>query len=434
MIKARYALFSLLVLAIILCVVPKEAEAAPSPPETGVCGPSAVWKWEDGVLTISGSGAITEAPWREEYCSGIEEIVVGDEITEIGNRSFGDIDPWDFGNIPVKVTLGSRVEKIGDYAFACSTIKELTIPDSVTELGKGVFDECGRLKKVVLSTGIKRLRKNTFRSCNRLEEVNLEHVQTIEAKAFNDCPRLKELSFGEGLRSIVEKSFHKCPAIEEITFAGGRPKVHKNAFCKKYLLKKIANHSRSHIVLPEDEKLLIWRQNGKKVTKVSPGQTATSIGKKYKLTYTGADPKLFGRLPATYRFREDVKLPMSVRAKGKIQYFWNYDGWRWTDEIYGFCVDLKLRPCWMKYRFVKKSATKTVMIVNLDAPQLGGGGLSIRYSKNKNMKQSSYAWCSLKDEAVLKKLEKGATYYIQFRTKDGDFSTPWSGKLVYRNG
>ena len=49
---------------------------------SGTCGPSATWELDGGVLTISGSGAVTERPWQYKYTQ-IWEVEIGDEITEI---------------------------------------------------------------------------------------------------------------------------------------------------------------------------------------------------------------------------------------------------------------------------------------------------------------------------------------------------------------
>lgn len=86
----------------------------------------------------------------------------------------------------------------------------------------------------------------------------------------------------------------------------------------------------------------------KKQKKESPEKTAKGIGKKYKLSYTGVDKKLFGALPKSYRFYEKTSLPVSVKTKGRMQYYWLYEKWRWTVGLMGMYGDLKLRPCWMK--------------------------------------------------------------------------------------
>ena len=73
----------------------------------------------------------------------------------------------DFGRIPDKVpelfelcfreweslrrvTLGpsSLLERIGDYCFAETEIREMTVPDGVREMGEGCFCRCGSLRRL----------------------------------------------------------------------------------------------------------------------------------------------------------------------------------------------------------------------------------------------------------------------------------------------
>jgi hypothetical protein len=59
--------------------------------QSGTTGPLS-WSIADGVLTISGTGAMPDysynnAPW-EPYQSSITSVVVGDSVTSIGSYAF----------------------------------------------------------------------------------------------------------------------------------------------------------------------------------------------------------------------------------------------------------------------------------------------------------------------------------------------------------
>lgn len=401
----------------------REVSAANS----GTCGPSATWELDGGVLTISGSGAVTERPWHYKYTQ-IWEVEIGDEITEIPDSAFE-------GALMRRISIGSKLEKIGSQAFEATYLTEITIPESVKEIGEEAFVNCDLLQKVTLPKEVKRICKGTFSSCTKLTDINLEYICQIDKYAFYDCDRMEKVSFGSSLERISPKAFDECDRLKEVTFMGGKPNVHVKAFAWALALRKIVNHSESEIPVPPCDEI-IWKQDKKKVKKVSPGKTAKGIGKKYKLSYTGVDKKLFGTLPKSYRFYEKTSLPVSVKTKGRIQYYWLYDKWRWTDGLMGLCGDLKLTPCWMKYQFIKKSDTKTVLRMNLGAQSLTSMHLDLRYSEHKDMKKSKRGYCrELDGDIVLKKLKKGKTYYIQFRAEDFDIDihTKWSGKIVYKN-
>lgn len=95
--------------------------------ESGSCGENAQWVLnEDGVLSISGEGAIFSAD-----DSGGEDI-------------YG----WDRENIS-SILIEKGITAIGDNAFAdCANLKEILIPESVEFIGTGAFDGCGSIEAV----------------------------------------------------------------------------------------------------------------------------------------------------------------------------------------------------------------------------------------------------------------------------------------------
>ncbi len=59
--------------------------------QTGSCGASATYSVSGSTLTISGSGAIAKVAFYNKDFNGIESIVIGKDITEIGEEAFGYI-------------------------------------------------------------------------------------------------------------------------------------------------------------------------------------------------------------------------------------------------------------------------------------------------------------------------------------------------------
>ena len=85
---------------------------------SGYCGddsdPESVsWTLTDGVLTISGNGAMADfssqdnQPWKQQR-NHITSVIVDQGITSIGNESFAGL------STVTKVTLADTVPKIGE--------------------------------------------------------------------------------------------------------------------------------------------------------------------------------------------------------------------------------------------------------------------------------------------------------------------------------
>ena len=110
---------------------------------SGVLTASISWSVEDGVLTITGSGAMpgfdgdTDAPWQV-HAADITSVVIGEGIKSIGNSSFSGFDNLEQVSIPGTVTI------IGNRAFSSADkLTQITIPDSVTSIGAYAFENTG---------------------------------------------------------------------------------------------------------------------------------------------------------------------------------------------------------------------------------------------------------------------------------------------------
>jgi hypothetical protein len=83
------------------------------------------WSISDGTLTISGTGAMPDYPWKDapwqEYQNFISNVIIEYGISSIGNNAFN----------------------------GCSNLTSVTIPNSVTYIGNYTFPNCHILRKVI---------------------------------------------------------------------------------------------------------------------------------------------------------------------------------------------------------------------------------------------------------------------------------------------
>ena len=109
--------------------------------QTGSCGENLTYSLdtETGVLTISGTGKMT------------------DYIEDAEGYPF-----YDTGYIK-SVIIESGVTSIGDYAFFnCSSLTGVTIPDSVTSIGSGAFEYCTSLASVTIPDSVTSIGSDAF--------------------------------------------------------------------------------------------------------------------------------------------------------------------------------------------------------------------------------------------------------------------------------
>lgn len=93
--------------------------------KTGTCGDNVTYALDltTGVLTISGTGAITSHPWWRDKNYPIRTVVIEEGVTSIGRGTFQDCY-----NL-TSVTIPSSVTAIEDFAFFYCSLSEVHISD-----------------------------------------------------------------------------------------------------------------------------------------------------------------------------------------------------------------------------------------------------------------------------------------------------------------
>lgn len=121
--------------------VPVEAEA----PSENASPEGAVWDLTDGVLTISGTGAMDDytsassVPWYSQRAT-IKSVVIRNGITRIGSRAFYNCTALE------NVTIANTVTEIGEWAFHGNTaLAQLHIPGSVATIEASALRNCSGL-------------------------------------------------------------------------------------------------------------------------------------------------------------------------------------------------------------------------------------------------------------------------------------------------
>ena len=148
-------------------------------------------------------------------------------------------------------TVPSDVTAISDGAFVGCPIKKLTIGNNVTEelpswsfnggvleeldvncpFGSGTFGQITTLKKVTLGDSITEIPNMAFLNCTGLQTVSIPSGLTkIGTQAFFGCSSLQNVTLHESLKEIGYQAFRDCDALTSITFPDNLEKVGDQAF------------------------------------------------------------------------------------------------------------------------------------------------------------------------------------------------------------
>jgi hypothetical protein len=121
----------------------------------------------------------------------------------------------------VKLDLtGSTVTSIGEWSFAfsyCNSLVSITIPDSVTSIGKSAFYHCTKLTSVKIGSGVISIGKQAFSRCRNLTNVTIpDSVTSLEFGTFEDCTSLTSVTIPDGITCIGERAFYHCKNLVSI--------------------------------------------------------------------------------------------------------------------------------------------------------------------------------------------------------------------------
>jgi len=118
------------------------------------------------------------------------------------------------GKTESSFTILNTVTNIADYAFyKCSSLTSLTIPESVTGIGKYAFSATG-LTQVNIPNSISSISNYAFSSCKGLISVSIGNgVSSIGIKAFSSCTDLTEVNIPESVTSIGSGAFSSCKKL-----------------------------------------------------------------------------------------------------------------------------------------------------------------------------------------------------------------------------
>ncbi|MDD6086180.1 MAG: leucine-rich repeat protein [Oscillospiraceae bacterium] len=112
------------------------------------------WNYDNGTLKIFGENATPDInplenlagkeeenlPYYYKYFSEITSLVIENDIKEIGDYGFCDLDYLE------SITLPNSLVTIGEQSFSSTGVTEITIPKCVQTIEKGAFIGCWQLK------------------------------------------------------------------------------------------------------------------------------------------------------------------------------------------------------------------------------------------------------------------------------------------------
>ena len=194
------------------------------------------------------NGERAEIPGRAfYYCLGLETIEFPDSLMEIGPEAFYKCEGLTQLTFPenlitirydafgscvnlTAVELNNDLAEIGNHAFSGTSLKEISIPESVTSIDAS-FQGLKTLKKVVFKGKRSDIPVRAFYYCSGLETIEFpDSLTEIKHESFYKCDGLKKLTFPESLKTIDYDAFGSCANLTEVKLNDGLETIGSHAF------------------------------------------------------------------------------------------------------------------------------------------------------------------------------------------------------------
>ena len=230
-------------------------------------------------VEVTGGGSL--ASYSFSNCSGLKEVILSNDITEInsfafygctslesitvpfvgryhgaekGEMHFGYIfgytetldapekfhycymasanyrNYWHYFSYYIPKSLKQvKINDVSvtDNAFVkCDTIENIIIVDGVTSIGSSAFSECTALTSITIPSSVKTINTSAFYGCEQLTDVifaEKSKLNTIYESAFELCTSIKSITIPNSVTSIGSGAFSNCTSLETISlpFIGG---------------------------------------------------------------------------------------------------------------------------------------------------------------------------------------------------------------------
>ena len=179
---------------------------------------------EDGNATITGySGSVSAL--------AIPQTIDGHTVVAIGDDAFR-------GTCLVNVTIPDTVTEIGDWAFsACKQLSTVQLSNNLTKLGLHVFSDCTSLTSIRIPKSLETAYSSTwypggpFSGCVALQSVELETGMTkIPGNLFDSCPGFTTITIPDTVTKIGDSAFSNCEKLESITIPDSVTEIGNDAF------------------------------------------------------------------------------------------------------------------------------------------------------------------------------------------------------------
>jgi hypothetical protein len=256
----------------------------------------------------------------------ITTLTVPPLVTVLPNNAFSLIQPL-YNNetgeeLPVNIILPQNLTKIGISCFDGAPIKQIAIPDTVTEIGDNAFNYCEQLASIALPPNLQKISNRILAGCMSLTSITIPaSVTEIGSQAFATSG-LTSITIPSTVTTLGSSAFNGCESLAHIDIQAHVIEIPED-FAEE--------SGRTSVTLPDTVETIgrsAFTSSRANLTEITIPASVTSIGDyafaqnedMTTVTCLAATPPTFGR---NALFSTTIKVPAASVAAYKAA-----DGWK----------------------------------------------------------------------------------------------------------